>query len=197
MCRAVGSQALQVPRRSGQLVLLLALFLSLHGCSREEPPIHLNPNMDRQPRYAAQAESSFFYNGAVAQPSVPGTVARGGLVDAGLHGGRDDAGEVLARLPLPVDERLLLRGRERYGIFCAPCHGERGDGLGMLTERVGVRTADLREPRIREMPPGQVFLTVSDGLGLMSGYRATIPALDRWAIVAYLRTLPAVEVEPS
>ena len=145
--------------------------------------------MDQQPKYLAQAASDFFYDGATMRPPVEGTVARGELFeDVAFQTGRDAAGEYVVN-PLSIDEAVIARGEERYGIYCAPCHSDRGDGRGMLYERSQIQSADLREERLVLQPDGQMFDTVTNGLGLMSGYRYPIPPRDRWAIIAYVREL--------
>ena len=171
-------------------LLLLVLGGCWRGCTSSRPPIHPNPNMDLQPRYNPQASSDFFYDGATMRPPVEGTVARGRLhEDTAFHTGLDEAGEFVAEIPREVDEAFLLRGQERYDIYCAPCHHERGNGRGILHERAQIPTADLRQERLIEMSDGQMFDVITNGLGLMSGYKYPIPPEDRWAIVAYVRRL--------
>jgi mono/diheme cytochrome c family protein len=125
---------------------------------------------------------------------VEGTVAREDpvAIDA-LVTGKGPDGEPVAASPVAVTPALLARGHDRFGIYCTPCHGERGDGKGMLNQRAGVKSADLHEERIRTMPDGQIFDTVTNGLGLMPGYRYPISAHDRWAIIAYVRQLQSGE----
>jgi len=176
-----------------RLVALFAAVLCaggcMRGCTSPRPPIHLNPNMDLQPKYRAQAESAFFADGATMRPPVEGTVARGELrLDVAFYEGRDADGN-WASNPLAADEAVLARGAERYGIYCAPCHGEKGNGKGVLWERAQIQARDFKEPRLLEMADGEIFNTVTNGLGLMQGYRYPIPARDRWAIVAYVREL--------
>jgi mono/diheme cytochrome c family protein len=162
----------------------------MRGCTSPRPPIHLNPNMDHQPKYRPQSASDYFYNGATMRQPVPGTIARGELdaIDA-FHTGKDEAGEFVVGNPLGADEAVLLRGEERYDIYCAPCHSERGDGKGVLWERAQIESADLRQERLVNAPDGQIFDTVTNGLGLMSGYKYPIPPHDRWAIIAWVRHL--------
>ncbi len=169
------------------LILLATSGCVMRGCTSSRPPIHPNPNMDQQPKYRAQASSPFFYDGATMRPEVPGTVARFELfADPAVTTGRNAAGSFVASSPVAVD---LARGEERYAIYCAPCHAERGDGKGILWDRAQIASADLREERIRAMPDGQIFETITNGLGLMSGYKYPIPPDDRWAIIAYVRQL--------
>lgn len=178
-------------RASTALLLGVVLLLGgCRGCTSSRPPIHLNPNMDDQPKLRAQAASDFFYDGAAMRQPVAGTVAREEpvAVDA-LVTGKGPDGEPVTVLPMAVTPELLTRGRDRYGIYCTPCHGERGDGNSMLKQRSGVAAANLLDERIRSMPDGQVFDTVTHGVGLMSGYRYPVSAHDRWAIIAYVRQL--------
>ncbi|MDA2926476.1 cytochrome c [Acidobacteria bacterium AH-259-G07] len=168
----------------------LLLLASCRGWPSERPPVHLNPNMDKQPKYLPQAQSRFFYTGAAMQVPVPGTVARGELREnEEFYTGKSFWGFFVPKIPMEVNEGLISRGRERYQIYCTPCHGERGDGHGMLSERAGVRTANLLEERIREMPDGRIYYVISNGVGLMPSYRYPIQPRDRWAIVSHVRRL--------
>lgn len=182
------------PRRGALGVLALASVVALTGCARgctsSRPPIHLNPSMDNQPKVRPQTASSFFYDGASMRPPVPGTVPVGGLrEDAAFFEGKEADGQFVATIPVKVDEALLERGRERYGIYCQPCHDARGDGKGILFQRANVPTASLHQERILNYPDGQIFDVITNGTGLMAGYRWPIQPADRWAIVAYVRQL--------
>ncbi|MDA2935053.1 cytochrome c, partial [Acidobacteria bacterium AH-259-D05] len=172
--------------RAKLLVVCEVLFL-LPGCRgypSERPPIHPNPNMDRQPKYLPQAESRFFYDGTTMQKPVPGTVARGDLrVDQEFYTGSSAWGFFIPKIPLEVSEEFIARGQERYQIYCRPCHGDRGDGQGMLFKRAGVETANLLEDRIRNIPDGWIYRVITMGVGNMPGYRYPIQPQDRWAIV--------------
>lgn len=181
--------------RFAALALALAAAGGCRGCTSSRPPIHLNPNMDDQPKAIAQSASDFFADGAAMRRPVEGTVARGALAadqDPALWRGVDAAGEPLADSPVEVGEALLERGRERYGIYCAPCHGDNGKGRGVLFERAGVQSGDLvADERIRGLSDGQLFGVITNGVGLMPGYAYQVPAPDRWAIVARVRELQA------
>ena len=172
------------------LLSIVGLAGCARGCTSSRPPIHPNPSMDNQPKVRAQSASTFFYDGASMRAPVPGTVAIGGLrEDAAFYTGKDADGQFVAKIPVPVDDALLQRGRQRAAIYCQPCHDARGDGKGILFQRGNVPTASFHQEKIVNYPDGQIFDVITNGTGLMSGYRWPIPPADRWAIVAYVREL--------
>ncbi len=178
--------------RRAPLLALVLLLGACRGCPSSRPPIHLNPNMDVQPKGKPQAESGFFADGAVMRVPVAGTVAQGELrEDSAWWTGKDAAGGWIGTIPGHADGAVLARGEQRYGIFCAPCHGAQGDGKGMLFQRAQVQSANLMEARFRAMPAGQIYDEMTNGFGLMPAYGPFIPVADRWAILAYLRKLQA------
>jgi mono/diheme cytochrome c family protein len=171
------------------------------GLSRK-PPIEIFPDMNRQLKLRLMTPNSFFPNGVSSQLPPTGTVARGepiqtvngpvypfeaAPVNTGLVTGTTN---FVTTNPLPVNEALLQRGRERFDIYCAPCHGRLGDGNG-ITKKIGdmPAVANLHDKRIVEMADGEVFNTITRGKGLMGAAGPLVPAQDRWAIVAYLRAL--------
>jgi mono/diheme cytochrome c family protein len=176
------------------LTFTLASVVALGGCARgctsSRPPIHINPSMDDQPKVRPQTASGFFYDGASMRAPVPGTVAIGGLrEDAAFFTGQGVDGQFVAAIPVTVDEALVERGRQRYEIYCQPCHDARGFGRGILFQRGSVPTASFHEEKLLAYPDGQIFDVITNGSGLMAGYRWPIPPADRWAIVAYVREL--------
>lgn len=180
--------------RPALLGALVCLALLAAGCRQE---------MADQPRYDPLEPSAFFPDGRAARPVVAGTVARGQLrEDDHLWRGRV-AGELAATLPFPVTRELLERGRDRFNIFCAPCHDQAGGGNGMIVRRGYRRPPSLHDPRLREAPAGHFFDVMTSGFGAMPDYAGQIPVADRWAIVAYVRALqlsqyaPAGELEPE
>lgn len=132
----------------------------------------------------------------------PGTIARSEPIqtvkgpvytfeDSPVNTGRvDGTTNFIATNPLPVNEALLQRGRERFDIYCAPCHGRLGDGNG-ITKKIGdlPAVANLHDQRIVELPDGDIFNTITHGKNTMSAYGPLVPVRDRWAIVVYLRAL--------
>ncbi|MCB9708380.1 MAG: cytochrome c [Myxococcales bacterium] len=178
---------------------LLASMLACSGCrgqTSHEPPIVPIRNMYNQPRYNPQAESPFFADRRTMRPHVEGTIAREMVIDAELATGvlSDHSGYVL-QVPQAVPDALggikamLERGEERFGIYCSPCHGLSGNGQGMIIKRGMLAPPSFHDPRIRTLPDGQIFATLSNGMGNMPPYQHSIPIYDRWAIVSYLRTL--------
>ena len=175
-------------------VLAFASMVAVSGCARgctsSRPPIHLNPSMDNQPKVRAQAASTFFYDGASMREPVPGTVAIGGLKeDVPFFTGKGADGQFVTAIPIPVDEQVSARGRQRYEIYCQPCHDARGDGRGILFQRGKVPTASFHQEKVLKYTDGQIFDVITNGFGLMAGYRWPIPPADRWAIVAHVREL--------
>ena len=163
------------------LALAAALLLAiLCSCRRD---------MQDQPRFRPFRPTTFFADGRSARPQVPGTVARGELdEDELLRRGTVD-GKPADVFPFPVTADVLARGRDRFDIFCAPCHGRSGDGDGMVVQRGMKRPPSYHTDRLRAVPPGYVFDVITRGFGAMYDLSDKIPAKDRWAIVAYVRAL--------
>jgi mono/diheme cytochrome c family protein len=185
-------------RTLGALAALSLVFAAgcARGCTSSRPPIHLNPSMDDQPKVRPQAASRFFYDGAAMRQPVPGTVPIGGLrEDTAVFEGKDAEGAFVTAIPAAVDAAFVARGRDRYEIYCQPCHDPRGDGRGILFQRGNVPTASMHQEKIRAYPDGQIFDVITNGVGLMAGYRWPITAEDRWAIVAYVRELQRERAE--
>jgi mono/diheme cytochrome c family protein len=134
-------------------------------------------------------ESTFYPDGASARPLPAHTVARGDLradesYYTGIRGGKP-----VADLPFPVTRDVLLRGKQRYDIFCAPCHGAVGDGLGMIVSRGYKQPPSFHGEPLRNAQVGWFFSVMSQGFGVMPSYAAQVPVADRWAIAAYIRAL--------
>ena len=192
------------------LALLVAAtsFIGCRGGTSREPPIHLNPNMDTQDKFKSYKKSTFFKDGRTMRTPPKGTVAIGKLrADTKLHCGKADSSDCASKtdtpfietLPLQLTVKDLERGRDRYNIYCAPCHDKSGYGNG----KVAIRSADdkgaraIKPPsfhtaRMGKMPLGEIFHTVSFGSKsqAMAGYRHQIMDVkDRWSIVGYVRAL--------
>ena len=169
---------------------IVALTGCARGCTSSRPPIHLNPSMDNQPKAKAQSSSTFFYDGSSMRQPVPGTIAIGGLKeDVAFFTGKSADGQFVAAIPVTADDALLERGRQRYAIYCQPCHDARGDGKGILFQRGNVPTASFHQEKILKYADGQIFDVITNGSGLMPSYRWPILPADRWAIISHVRKL--------
>jgi mono/diheme cytochrome c family protein len=168
---------------------LIVLFgISTSGACRRD--------MHDQPKYIPLRESTFFSDDRSARPIVAGTVARGLLRDDPLlYTGKVDGMDATV-FPFPVDEKTMARGRERYDIYCSPCHGRTGSGDGMIVQRGYRRPPSLHLDRLREAPVGHFFDVISNGFGAMPDYATQVRAEDRWAIIAYIRALQLSEHAP-
>jgi hypothetical protein len=164
----------------GAAALLVVAALSGVGCRQD---------MHDQPRYKPLASTEAFPDGRASRPPVAGTVARGDLRDDGLlYTGKKD-GKLAREFPFPVTLELMTRGQQRYDIFCSPCHDRLGNGRGMVVRRGLSQPPSFHIDRLRAVEQGYLFDVITNGFGRMSGYAASVPAGDRWAIVAYIRAL--------
>ncbi len=172
-----------------RLPLLLLALGACRGQPSAEQPIHLVPDMDWQPKFQPGEETPLFEDGRTMRPVVDGTVAQGQLnEDEGFHTGKVGT-QFVGKVPLTVDAALLRRGRERFGIYCTPCHDATGAGQGMVVKRGYPPPISLTSERVLTMPDGNIFATITSGVRNMPGYRKQIPVEDRWAIVAWVRVL--------
>jgi mono/diheme cytochrome c family protein len=162
-------------------VLILLALTTLSGCRLD---------MQVQPRENPLSRSDFFADQRSARPLVEGTVARGDLrADTYFYTGKvgDAPGDYM---PFPATKEIMERGRERYNIFCAPCHSRVGDGKGFVVSRGFTRTPpSYHIPRLQKAPLGHFYDVITNGYGVMSDYASQVPPRDRWAIVAYIRAL--------
>ena len=185
-------------------VLVLGV-IGFRGSTTRRTPIEIIPDMDRQPKLSPQSEESFFSDKRSSRLPVEGTIARGTPLkiasgssesvvypyqDQPLNTGRlTGVTNFVENIPLQVTAELIERGRERFGINCLPCHGSFGDGNG-ITRKFGMLVvANLHDPRIIQMPDGELFHVITNGRNLMSNYAARVTVKDRWAIIAYVRGL--------
>jgi mono/diheme cytochrome c family protein len=148
--------------------------------------------MYNQPKYKPLATSDFFADKRASRPLVESTVARGTLDAANAAAppaGTPGAVALATTLPVPLNRELLSRGRERYEIFCTPCHDRTGGGQGMVVRRGYRPPPSLHIERLREAPVGHLYDVMTRGLGAMPDYAQQIPPADRWAIAAYIRAL--------
>jgi hypothetical protein len=166
------------------IAALAPLALLLAGCAgstSRSTPIEVFADMDRQGKFKPQT--------ARDQRPVPGTVAAGQLIEDDTYHTGQENGMYIARNPLPITKETLLRGQERFNIYCTPCHDGTGSGHGIVPLRSSWLPTNLREQRVRNMVDGEIYTVISKGRRSMPGYRFQIPEKDRWAIVAYVRAL--------
>jgi mono/diheme cytochrome c family protein len=153
--------------------------LGFAGCENT-----LRQDMANQPRQNPLSPSDFFADGRSERPALENTVVRGSIQDDALFVPKDSNA-----FPLQLTAELLERGQQRYGIFCTPCHGIQGDGMGMVATRGMKHPPSYHQDRLRQVPNGYLYDVITNGFGAMYGYSSQIPPRDRWAIVAYLRAL--------
>jgi hypothetical protein len=169
-------------RRSTVLYTVALLLVALTASCRLD--------MQVQPRENPLARSEFFPDHRSERPPVEGTVARGELHDdTYFYTGKigNNPGDMM---PFPVTKEVLERGRERFNIFCAPCHSRLGDGNGFVPSRGFARKPpSFHEERLQKAPVGYFFDVIANGFGIMPDYASQIPTRDRWDIVAYVRAL--------
>jgi len=145
--------------------------------------------MHDQPKYIPMRDSTFFSDGRSARPIVAGTVARGQLRDDPLlYTGKVNNADATT-FPFAIDDTVMARGRGRYDVYCAPCHGLTGVGDGMIVRRGYRRPPTFHQDRLRDSPPGHFFDVITNGFGAMPDYAAQIRAEDRWAVIAYVKAL--------
>lgn len=190
----------------GRIAFLLTAFcVLLSGCG-------VRLDMQDQPRYKTYKKSEFFADKRGSRDLLPGTVARGQLnEDKAFYTGRidnpdlnapvqtttDASGNTLVttfpnaidEFPVPVTKELIDRGQDRFNIHCVVCHGPTGAGDGMVVRRGFPQPPTYHDDRLRNAPVGHFFDVMTNGWGRMSSYAYQVSPADRWAIVAYIRTL--------
>jgi len=177
--------------------LLVAPTAASLGCARGQPrdqrPLVLIPDMEVQKKYKAQGMGPFFADGRAMRTPPAGTVAQGTLKDDAVYfTGKlppGQGGALVARSPVPLSRAALERGRERFGIFCAPCHGQTGTGKGIVAGYGLVPPPSFHDDRLRQVADGHLFDVITNGVRTMPSYARQIPVADRWAIVSYVRAL--------
>jgi len=176
--------------------VLVVSILGFRDSIFTRPPIDVFPewafpSMEHQPKPRPQSASKFFADGRSDRVPPQHTVARG-MLRLDDHHFAGKAGDQFARgfpQDIPVDMKLLERGRDRYNIYCAVCHGTNGDGNG-ITKRYGMgATPTYHDDRLRTMPEGEIYNTITNGKNTMLPYADKLSPDDRWAVVAYVRAL--------
>jgi len=162
---------------------LLGLAL-LAGCDRG-----FRLDMHIQPKLKPLRQSDFWGDERGSRPVIAGTVARGQLRDDTYFYTGMIAGKEGDQMPFPVTKEVLERGRQRYNIYCSPCHSYVGDGNGMIVQRGYRKAASFHDPKLMAAPIGHFYDVMTNGFGAMPDYAAQISPTDRWNISAYIRAL--------
>lgn len=197
-------------------LLVLAMAVGCRGWTSEQPPVHLNPNMDTQPKLKPYRADDFFADGRAMRTPPEGTVARTVTgktqLDADFlalddHYYRGVVGDEVVDTPpagLVVNEALLERGRERYNIYCSPCHAAHGTGTGLVAERLSIKPPTFHDELRYKRPLGHFYRAILHGVPLpedratpdapvnMPSYATQLTPEDRWAVALYVRALQRV-----
>lgn len=158
-------------------------------------------DMHDAPYYEPLEQSPLWENGQSSRTPVPGTVARGRFRadDIEFYTGRTAKGMPVAGLPesLQVDADLLERGRQKYDVFCSPCHGYTGYANGMIVQRGYPEPPSFHSKRLKEIQLGHFYDVITNGWGRMYSYAPSIRPEDRWAVAAYVRVLQLSQDYPT
>jgi mono/diheme cytochrome c family protein len=173
-------KAMRMSKRHSLLYIAICLLIVLVGCGN---------NMRDQARCQPLEANTFFDDGKCARQIPPDTVARGYVQDGAELASAGADGQPAGDYPFPITAEVLAVGRERYDIFCAPCHGLAGYGSGMIVQRGFPAPPSFHTPRLREVPPGYIYDVITNGIGRMYSYAYRVPPEQRWAIVAYVQAL--------
>jgi mono/diheme cytochrome c family protein len=173
-----------------RLTLLLGVSLFVTGCHTDmwvQPKYHDPLSMEHSPSGA-----HVFPDSAVSRPLVEHTVPRDHLREDDAFFTGFKGGKLINYFPIPISKEVILRGQDRFTIYCVPCHGQLGNGKGMIAQR----GFELRRPvgnyhtdRLRKMPVGHFYDVITNGYGAMFSYASRVEPQDRWAIAAYIRVL--------
>jgi len=186
------------------VIITLVSVLGLQGKKSTKPPLEIFPDMDRQDKYLAQSENSFFADGKSDRAPIQNTVQRGNNIEVkevfdadykndrlenpSFYTGKESNGDWVKGFPLEVNNELLENGKLHYDIYCSTCHGVSGDGRG-VTRDYGMLAASYHDDRLRDMSEGEMFDIITNGKNLMYGLKARVKPEERWAIILYVRAL--------
>jgi len=174
-------------QKAGLVCAVFCLALLLTSCTM---------TMRNQPRYEPYEATNFFPDGRSERPLIDDTVARGDArLDDLLYSGMVD-GSYAKEFPFPLTRKDLVRGQERYDIYCSPCHGLTGEGDGIVVQRGFKQPPTFNQDRLRDAAPGYFYYAIDHGFGSMPSYANRIPVHDRWLIVAYIEALQLSQHAP-
>ena len=184
--------------RASLLACGLAALVATSGCER------LMRDMYEQPKLNPASASPLFDDGSASRPRPPGSIAHAAGDLAATSSGRlgtaaldaDAQSRAMDRLPAQPGAALLQRGRERYGIYCAPCHSALGDGEGRVVQRGFPAPPSYHLARLLQAPDRHFYDVITNGHGVMLPYADRVAPADRWAIVAYIRALQLSQRAP-
>jgi mono/diheme cytochrome c family protein len=165
---------------ASRVIAIFAMSVALVACRQD---------MHDAPRYEPLEASAFFASGGSARALVANTVPRGYLREDELLYTGKLSGQFANVFPAPVTAAVMVRGQERFNVFCSPCHGRTGVGNGMIVQRGFRQPPSFHEQRLKDAPAGYFFDVMTSGFGAMQDYSAQVPVADRWAIAAYIRAL--------
>jgi len=172
------------------LMFIVILMIGCRGDHSTKPPIHLNPNMDSQDKFKAQSTNPFFADSSAMRLPVDGTVALNTNFSRNEYLTGKDANGNLIQNPELLTTELINRGGERFDIYCAVCHGIKGDGQGNIIKyKYPIPPTNFHQGWLIERPDGHYFDVITNGIRTMPSYKHQIPVRDRWAIVSYVRKL--------
>lgn len=181
------------------VIVTVLSVMGFRGRRSSQPPIEVFPDMDHQAKYKPQMESKFFVDHRADRPVPAGTVAFGRSpfrddpaflgTDDFHYAGKAPDGSFARGFPIEITEQVIRRGQNRYMIYCYPCHGALGDGNGITKSYGMVATPSYHDDRLRQMPEGEIFNTITHGKNTMMPYGDKLVPDDRWAVVAYVRAL--------
>jgi mono/diheme cytochrome c family protein len=165
-------------------------ILGFRGDKSRRPPLEIFPDMTRQQKTRPESYSQFFEDHRGSRQYLAGTIARGSAFQDTPYNNGHITGTTnfVEVMPVEVTATLMARGQQRYQINCSPCHGDLGDGKGIVS-KYGLLPANLHDPRLIRMTDGELFNNITYGKGLMGPYGANVTIDDRWAVIAYVRAL--------
>ncbi len=172
--------AMKVSRAKAVLPVMLVALGTFSACRQ---------GMYDQPKVKPLAESPLARENGSARDFPPGVIPRGWHGDDQAFTGKTPDGKLLVELPVPLTRDLMVRGRERFDIYCAVCHDGAGTGQGMVVARGFPAPPSFHIDRLRQAPVGHFFDVITHGYGAMYSYADRVEPADRWAITAYIRAL--------
>ncbi|MCM8537104.1 MAG: cytochrome c [Lentisphaeraceae bacterium] len=198
--------------KAALIVFSAVVLFGCRGSESKKTPIHLNPNLDLQEKYKPQEEGSFFEDGGTMRAPVEGTIPLGDQyvrngadylkADSEFYQGLDSNNQPVDKMPsldrlgFKDTASLLARGKERYEIYCTPCHGSLGNGKGLVAQRGFPNVLDISTANYKA-PLGQIYKAINIGGAVMPSYAYQIKVRDRWAIVAYVKVLQKAAADPA